>query len=258
MRSLFGLVCVASLSACGGGSGSASAPSPDPAAGSVTLTPSRTDLVTYEGEQDYFTITATSSNAFAASVTMRVGEKLDVTSPVYDTTRVSPQVYRANMHTGISMRAGVHETNLEVRMCEDSPALCKMPVAGSPWVYPVKVTVKSQAEGAARVTVSPAMELTTASGKALSFTVNVKAVAPFGRQVFAGVFDSSGAVVNTSPSPSTFVQDYSAVMLAPSTLYPGVYNLKLEVRLCQDSALSCQAPMSGSPWIVPVKLTVKA
>jgi hypothetical protein len=256
VRQLAGLVCVASLSACGGGSGCAGTSSPNPAGSSVTLTPSAADLVMYEGDAAYFTITATSGKVFPTPVHMSVYEKADVVSPVYDTTMVSPQEYRADMHTWLDLSLGMHETSLEVRMCEDSAAQCKIPVPGSPWFYPVKLTVKPKAEAAGRLTVSPVMDLTTTYGKSLSFTINLKAVTPLGRQVYVSVIDPSARIIGRLPILTSVSPDYSPTMVTSPTLAPGTYSSALRVQLCQDSALACKLPLAGSPWFARVNLTV--
>ena len=261
-RLLAGLMCVASLSSCGGGSGaasgSASVPPPTPAGEWLTLTPSAVDLITYEGEEAAFSVTGKSSKTFAKPVNMAIVDAAGVISTAVSVTAVSALEYRAGMHTATTLSAGVHTSNLEVRLCEDDPVICKVPVAGSPWFVPLKVTVRTKAEGAARLTVSPALDLAMYAGESISFTVSAKAVAPFyGKQIFVGVFDPSAIVTSESPVTTYALQDYSATLRTSATLAAGAYTTNLEVRLCLDSPSVCKLPMAGSPWIVPLKLTVK-
>ena len=161
VRLLAGLVCLASqsaasLSACGGGSGGSSgsagvagpapapapAPVPSPAGAWLTLTPSTFDLLTYEGEDVDISVTAVSSKTFAKPLNMAIVDAVGVISTSVSVTADSAWQYRANMRSAKTLSIGVHSTNLEVRLCEDDPAVCKTPVAGSPWFVPLKVTVR--------------------------------------------------------------------------------------------------------------------
>lgn len=72
-----------------------------------------------------------------------------------------------------------------------------------------------------------------------------------------GVADSKGLVSNddvaleSSPDTAFVVHARTSAKLAP-----GSYATVLEVRICEDDAMVCSKPFPGSPWYVPLNLTV--
>ncbi len=51
--------------------------------------------------------------------------------------------YTFDVSTRDTLGTGTHTTNLEVRMCQDAIERCTLPVAGSPWIVPLTVRIKS-------------------------------------------------------------------------------------------------------------------
>jgi hypothetical protein len=98
------LVCVASLSACGGGgsggsSGSAGVPAALPAGAWLTLKPSTLDLLAYEGEEVAIPLTGVSSNSFDKPFNMAIVDAVGVISPTVGVTADCAQQYRASMRS---------------------------------------------------------------------------------------------------------------------------------------------------------------
>ena len=173
---LLGFVSAAVLSACGGGGGSPGAtpaagtpsgttsPAPAPTPGGtttpptvgggtttppvtpggtwLTLTPSPISLTINKGESVAFTVTARSSQTIAQNFNVGVIDAKGVITTDVQLTARSELEYVATLHTSPSLTTGTYTTNLEVRLCQDSPLTCRVPLPGSPWYVPLTVTVK--------------------------------------------------------------------------------------------------------------------
>lgn len=152
---LGGVIIAAALAACGGGGGGGSssgntAPStgsettPNPDGSWLTFAPSNINLSIYEGESPNFTVVATASKTFSQIFNTAIIDPVGVI--VANATSVqqnTPYQYAVTMRVDPSLKIGPHTTNLEVRLCQDDPAVCKSPFPGSPWHVPVSVTVKA-------------------------------------------------------------------------------------------------------------------
>lgn len=136
--------CALALSACGGGGG---APTPTPVVKPeqswLALNPASSDLATYEGEPLTFTINARSSRTFTKPVNVAIVDSVGVISTNVQIDAVSATEYKATLQTSSVLTVGTHATNLELRLCEDDPKICKAPLEGSPWLIPLKVTIRS-------------------------------------------------------------------------------------------------------------------
>lgn len=173
-RSIFlGLVGAAVLSACGGGGGSpgatgpagtpsgttnpAPAPTtvtPPPTVGTdstppvtpggtwLTLSPSPVSLTVNRGDSVAFTITARSSQTIAQVFNVGILDAKGVITTDVQLSARSDLEYVATLHTSPSLTTGTYTTSLEVRLCEDSPLTCRVPLPGSPWYVPLTVTVR--------------------------------------------------------------------------------------------------------------------
>jgi hypothetical protein len=170
---VLGLVGAAVLSACGGGGGDAGSttptgtasptpgtttgttPAPGTGAGTgttappvtpggtwLTLTPSPVSLTVNKGESVAFDITARSSRTIAQNVNVGIIDSAGVITTDVRLNARSQLEYVATLHTAPKQTPGAYTTNLEVRLCEDAPLTCKMPLPGSPWYVPLTVTVK--------------------------------------------------------------------------------------------------------------------
>jgi outer membrane protein assembly factor BamB len=258
VRRLAALLLAASLAACGGGSGGGQAPVSKPSGDWLTLTVSNPDITTYEGEQVDFTITGKYTRSFTKPVYAAIVSTTAIIDPraeIYPGERE----YTGSLKTGLALAPGVHTSNLEIRLCEDDPVVCRSPVPGSPWLVPLKVTVKSKAEGAKRVQVSGPIELVTHEGEApLWFKVDIKTVGDLGRGANTWVVGVAGVTAPQTDVRRVSENNAEASISTLTGLAPGTYSGNIEVRMCMDGTSVCALPIAGSPWLVPFKLTVKS
>ena len=147
----------ASLGACGGGGGGSPSTVPTlptatvaPSAPVVTvdqswlkLSPASVDLITFQGEATSFKITASAQQNFAGPINVAIVDSVGVLAAAAKVQQVSNTSYTATMITSAALSIGTHASNLELRLCEDSPLKCAKPVSGSPWYVPLRVTVRS-------------------------------------------------------------------------------------------------------------------
>lgn len=160
VKSLASAACLLALSACGGGgTGGGSNPTPTPTPPPapdvlvppvlradqtwLTITPATSDLVTYETEALKFTVTAKSSKTFSKPVNIGIVDSVGVISTNISLSAISSTEYAATLETSTVLTVGAHKSNVELRLCEDDPKVCKTPLEGSPWIIPLRVTVKS-------------------------------------------------------------------------------------------------------------------
>ncbi|GGY43677.1 hypothetical protein GCM10007387_27280 [Pseudoduganella albidiflava] len=96
-----------------------------------------------EGEPVEFSIDADSTKILSQIFNVGVVEKNGVIAPEIS-LRSSPSgmSYEARMTTSATLAVGTHASSIELRLCEDDPLVCRTPVAGSPWLIPIKITVK--------------------------------------------------------------------------------------------------------------------
>ncbi|MDM5177112.1 hypothetical protein PO883_07875 [Massilia sp. DJPM01] len=50
--------------------------------------------------------------------------------------------YKLVLQLADTLAPGRHDSRIEGRLCEDSPAICAKPFDGSPWYVPLAVDVK--------------------------------------------------------------------------------------------------------------------
>ncbi len=247
------------LAACGGGGGGTNTP-PGPvtsADGSwLSFSPAATEVSTFEGESASFSITATSTRTFDKPFNIGVVDSSGTTTTSIQVAAVDGMTYVANFKTSPSLPAGVRQASLEVRLCEDNAATCSKPLPGSPWHVPVKVTVKPVAEAAQRLALStPALQ----SEKYPDEVVRIDFSGQFkgdllGKTFHVGVFDKANL---STTSVQTSAEGFQATLEISTALQEGKNSSNLEVRLCYDAPSICRQPVSGSPWMLPLEVTVK-
>jgi len=260
------LLGAAFLAGCGGGGGGSSAGGGGPAGAApvstpngswLTLTPGVVAVKAYEGESASFKVNATSSRTFDKPFNAAVIDSKGVVTTNMTLTRISDLQYTVELSTKAAA-AGTYTTDLELRLCEDDPLVCRTPLQGSPWKIPVTVTVATATQAQERLKLTPAaLDLVTYQGESLPFTLLASAVSPFNQAVNAGVFDSSGLLAAPATLRELPTGHFSADLATASSLAAGEHSGSLEVRVCYDDPQTCRSPVSGSPWRVPVKVTVK-
>jgi len=141
------------MSACGGGGGSTAAPGnggtdpgtvtpPTPVEPIVlTLAPSPAAVTQNAGTATTFTVSIKANKAVPSNVNAAVAAKADLFANTSLST-VSAQEYEARITTSAALLPGTYTSTIEVKLCTDAAATCRQPVAGSPWLLPVTLTVK--------------------------------------------------------------------------------------------------------------------
>jgi outer membrane protein assembly factor BamB len=223
----------------------------------LTLTPGVVTVTSYEGESAGFKVSAVSSRTFDKPFNAAVVDSKGVVTTEMSLTKVSDLQYTVELHTKAAA-AGTYTTDLELRLCEDDPLVCRTPLAGSPWKIPVTLTVATATQAQGRLTLTPAtFDLTTYQGEPASFSLRASAVSPFTQGVRAAVFDSTGVLAAPVSMRELTSGQFSADLATASTLGVGEHSGSLELRVCYDDPATCRSPVSGSPWRVPVKVSVK-
>lgn len=257
------------LTACGGGGsgssagpGATSPPVNSADGGWLTFNPAAPIVSQYEGESATFSVKGTASKMFTQNFNVGV---IDATGVI--TTQVSIQAesqtaYALTMHTAATLAPGAHNTSLEVRVCEDSPLTCAKPFPGSPWRVPLTVQVKPKAQAAARLTL-PVREinLTTYPGEELKFGI----VAELNDELLSsnariGIFDPASLTITPADQYPNLIRGGRVEFALQTALGQnsslGKHSSNLELRMCLDDVRTCQKPVAGSPWILPLTVNV--
>lgn len=264
IRATAPLLMALALAACGGGGGSPGASSNGPSgtvtdsAGSwLSFNPGSVDVSAYEGESISFSIKATSTRTFDKPFNVGIVDTSGTITTDVQVLAENAMTYVANLKTSPALPAGVRQASLEVRLCEDNPLTCSKPLPGSPWHVPLKVTVKSAADAAQRLALSAtSLQAETYADEkiTLNFSGQFKGDL-LGKSFQVGIFDKaklSTTAVATGP------QSFAAAVTIAANLQPGEYSSNLEVRLCVDDPSVCSKPVTGSPWLMPLKVSVKS
>lgn len=261
IRATAPLLMALALAACGGGGSSGTSSG---SGGTVTnsegswlsFTPNSVEVSAFEGESVPFTITATSSRTFSKPFNVAIVDPSGTITTDMQISATNEMTYVAKLNTSPKLPAGVRQANLEVRLCEDAAQTCSKPLPGSPWRVPVKVNVKSAAEAAKLMVLSvQSLQLVTYPGvaAAIKFDGAYKGTLP-SQQVRIGIFDKGfRSSINVSGTPDSF----KATLTTNFNLTEGEYSSNVEVRMCLDDPGFCNSPVGGSPWILPLKLSVK-
>ena len=266
MHFQFKYICSAFLAltlvACGGGSGGGGGGGGGGNNEGAYLTlKAAPNVTTFEGESVSFVVSGESSKSFAKLPRIAI---IETTGAITQDVAIWPSsslAYDVSLNTSTTLPAGEQTIKLTVRMCEDDPLVCSKPFPGSPWVLNQKVTVKSKTEGAKRLTVTPAtFELSIDEGDSADLEISAVGTG-FSSGFYRGVDaprnifspDVNILNVNSATGPA-----FTIKLKTLASLPPGTYTTAVQVRLCaDDDIVVCARPLSGSPWLVPVKLTVK-
>jgi hypothetical protein len=124
------------------GAGTTPAPTPTPGGGWLTLSPSPVSLTVNQGQSMAFNVTARSSQTVAETFSVGIYDTKGLVTSDVQVNAQSQLEYVATLHTSPTLAPGTYTTNLEVRLCLDSPLTCRSQLAGSPWYLPLTITVK--------------------------------------------------------------------------------------------------------------------
>jgi outer membrane protein assembly factor BamB len=215
-------------------------------------------LQNYVGDKTYFEIKAKSSRVFEKPIHAWVVDKEGLLDASTGIGQVSDLEYVLSLQTR-KLPAGTYTTTLEVRLCEDDGIVCAKPLPGSPWHVPLTLKVAPAADAQQRLTIKPeTIELDASPGTSTTFAFEANLNPPVDSvaSVFFGVFDNTGLLAQTRVVQPTHGH-YDVEITTSPTLGVGVHTTTLEGRLCYDSPTQCKEPVVGSPWRVPLKITVK-
>lgn len=261
------LLMALALAACGGGGGNSGATgsagsssgaggnSTNPDGNWLSFTPNPIEVSGYMGESIPFKFTATSSRTFTKPFNVAIVDTSGTITTDVQIAALNEMTYQASLSTSSKLPAGLTQVNLEVRLCEDAPLTCSKPLPGSPWKVPLKVDVKPASEAAKRMVLS-AQALDAVANRGASAVIQFDGSfkgSLGGQPGNIGVIDKGNLVTaQVTGSPENF----KVTLTSSPALKAGTYTTNLELRLCRDSVSICSSPVSGSPWTIPLKLTV--
>lgn len=101
------------------------------------------------------------------------------------------------------------------------------------------------------------VEVSTFEGESIPFSITGTSSRTFSKPFNIGIVDTSGTITSDVELTALNQMTYSAKLKTAPQLTAGTHAASLEVRLCEDSPLTCSKPLPGSPWRVPLKVTVK-
>lgn len=267
-----GLLCAVLMAGCGGGGDSgggrpaAGSPSGTAPGGSapvtntegswLTLTPHSPTFSGIEDEAVSFQIRAHASRTFEKPINAAIVRTSRVSVSQVRLTRLSDSDYTLDGRFD-TYRAGVHTGEMELRLCEDDPLVCRNPLPGSPWIIPVTLTLAQAPDARQRMQVPSGFEVTAYQGEEYKIRFEAQARHAFPNRVHAGVFDSNGVLYLNQTLDQYSPGDYTGTLRIASTLALGEHATSLELRVCYDDPRECRSPVGGSPWRIPLKVTVK-
>jgi outer membrane protein assembly factor BamB len=262
------LFCASLLVACGGGGGGDSSGNSNNSNSGVnsagdwlTFNPSVIDISVYEGETVPLTVTGTATKTFAKTFNIAIVDSVGVITPTVNVSAITPMQYRVSLNSNPALKPGVYTSNIQVRLCEDDPKVCNTPFPGSPWTLPMKLTVKSKADAAQRISITTgSIDISANEGDSLPIRVAAKLGKDLPSAFNVGIIDLNDLTNSSSAIGFQYKadQEYGADFVSKPNLAPGAYSGQFEVRLCIDDPRSCNQPLAGSPWIVPYKINVKS
>ncbi len=278
-QNLSTLLLVSLLSACGGGSSTpATSPSPTPTvvpsnAYALTFAPAALTATIAGGRSATFTLELTADRAIVELFNFGVVDPVGVLLPGLSLVPVSSSKYSVAVHTAPTLSLGVHSGAIQIRFCLDSPAVCAMPLPGSPWALPYQLTIVSAPASpppstspsatpspSPTVVPDPAVEFAPAAIDVTAYadelpivtvTATLLNVSPVFPQ-FSGPAD----VFQPSPPTGTNGDTSTATFYFDTAITPGVHAGNIELRLCKD--LPCSAQYEGSPFSLPFRVEVFA
>lgn len=101
------------------------------------------------------------------------------------------------------------------------------------------------------------VELTSYQGRGLEFNVTAKSSRAIPQSFNIGVIDPNGIIAPEVRLTANGQYEYQAGLKVSDKLAAGTHSGRLEVRLCEDAPQTCAKPIEGSPWFVPIQVTVK-
>ncbi|MGO4381725.1 outer membrane protein assembly factor BamB family protein [Pseudoduganella sp. RAF53_2] len=103
----------------------------------------------------------------------------------------------------------------------------------------------------------PTTSLSIYEGEVQSFNITATSNKTISTPINIAIVDKKG-VISTDVHVEALSQlQYRATLQTSSILAVGTYSTSLELRLCEDNPTVCSKPITGSPWQIPIQVTVK-
>lgn len=102
-----------------------------------------------------------------------------------------------------------------------------------------------------------APSVTVNAGQSQAFSITATSSKIIDRVFNIAIVDTQGVVTTDTRVVANSSMSYTATLHTSPTLKAGEYNSNLELRLCYDDPTVCRSPVDGSPWKIPLKVTVK-
>ena len=93
-------------------------------------------------------------------------------------------------------------------------------------------------------------------GQSVAFSVSAKSSKTIPVKFNVGIVEKLGVISTQVNLVELSAYEYRADLHTSPTLAVGAHTTQLEVRLCEDDPLVCNKPISGSPFFVPLTVTV--
>lgn len=108
------------------------------------------------------------------------------------------------------------------------------------------------------LSITPSAPVVTASaGQSQAFTITATSSKIIDRVFNIAIVDTQGVLTTDTRIVANSSMSYTATLHTSPTLKVGEYSSNLELRLCYDDPTVCRSPVDGSPWKIPLKVTVK-
>lgn len=100
--------------------------------------------------------------------------------------------------------------------------------------------------------------LTVYEGETQHFSLSAKSAKNIEKAFNVALVDSVGLVSTDVKFVPVSQLEYRADLQTSTVLSVGVHTSTLELRLCEDDPQVCKQPLPGSPWKIPLTVTVKS
>jgi hypothetical protein len=138
------------------------------------------------------------------------------------------------------------------------PATPAAPATPSAPATPADTTPPA-APGGSWLTFNPSpVDVTAYEGEVAEFKIAAASSQVIDKKFNVGIVDSRGLIAADVALSTDDPKVPLATLHTVAGLKQGKYATTLEVRLCEDAPATCKSPLPGSPWYVPLALTVKA
>lgn len=102
-----------------------------------------------------------------------------------------------------------------------------------------------------------AVSVSAAQGQSAEFKVAARSSRIVSQNFTVGVVETKGLITTEFKLDALSDLDYVMTLHTATTLAAGTYTTYLKVQLCADDPIICRTPLEGSPWYVPLTVTVK-